>query len=93
MAIKISTPVVTPSGVSVTGLEATYQGRYAFKSLQVQEEKKYEVTANVMYYFDRSRVQVFNESVVLVIPPEEVNNVWSLLYGYLKNKYPRYIDC
>ena len=92
MAIKILTPVITPSGVSVTGLEATYHGRYAFRPVFLDEEKKYEVTTSVVYYFDRTKPQVFNEPVVVTIPEEEVNNVWNILYGYLKNKYPRHLN-
>jgi hypothetical protein len=92
MAIKILTPIFAPSGISISGLEATYHGRYSFKSILLDEEKKYEIVSNVVYYFDRTKPQVFNEPVTITIPAEEVNNVWNILYGYLKNKYPRYID-
>ena len=92
MAIKILNEIPTPSGLLVANLEATFSGRYVLRRIRKDNEKIYEVTANVSYYHDRIKLQVFDEQVILQFPGTELSNVWALLYNYLKNKYPHYED-
>ena len=92
MAIKILSPVSTTSGLTISNLIATYSGRYIFRTVTINGEKKYEISSNISYYVDRSLQQVFDEPVKLVIPLELSNNAWQELYDYLKHKYPSYQD-
>jgi hypothetical protein len=90
MAIKILNEIPTPSGLNVANLEATYSGRYVLRRIRKDGGKLYEVSSNVSYYHDRSKSQLFDEKVIIQFPEEEINNVWLLLYNYLKTKYPQY---
>ena len=90
MAIKILSGIPTPSGLVVSNLEATYSGKYILRRIRKDGGKIYEVTSNVSYYHDRTKLQLFDEQVILQFPETELPNVWAILYNYLKNKYPQY---
>lgn len=89
MAIKILDSVVTPHGLSLANLTASYCGRYTMKSSQSSDGvKQYDIVAYIYYFYDVSKQHLFDEQVKLTIPPSQINSVWDILYGYLKNKYP-----